>query len=120
MSCSSVLHLLGDIGNDGFGACLEDYFFLDEGRDRVGGRATGALLLCFHGFLVVVVVVVRATTGTVGMARVLGEDGEGFLQFDDLPIQNVMPYNEHGHALVEESRRIQGKEGTQQCRGDTD
>lgn len=44
------------------------------------------------------------------MPRVLGEDGEGLLQFDQLPVENVMSYDQHRHPLVEKRRTAQDGE----------
>lgn len=60
-----MLHLLGHIGDYGFGASLKDQLPFDEGSNRVRG-GTGALLIRFHGYLCDIsaaAVVVMATEG---------------------------------------------------------
>lgn len=100
------LHLLGNICDDRLGTRLKDQLPFDDGRHRVrgGGRS---LLIRLHGYLrdiIPVVDVVMAGQANLRMARVLGENSEGFFQFDLLPIQNVMSYNQHWHPLVEGRR----------------
>lgn len=102
-----TLHLLRYVGDDGFGASLKDQLPFDEGSHRVRG-ASGALLVLFHGYLCDIrdaIVVVLATEIILRMAGMLGEDSERFLQFDLLPIKNMMSYNEHWHPLVEKGRK---------------
>jgi len=60
------------------------------------------LTVGFHGYLVVVVVM--ATTGVLCVPRVLGEDSEWLLQFDQFTVQDVMPHDQHRDPLVEGSR----------------
>lgn len=66
------------------------------------------MLVCFHRYLrdiIAVIVVVMAGQAIPQMAGMLGEDSEGFLQFDLLPIQDMMSYNKHWHPLVEGERK---------------
>lgn len=93
-----LLHLLGYISDDRFGADLKNQFCFNEcgHRIRCGSRA---LLVCFHCFLCYFIVVTAVTA--LWMARVLGENSKGFLQFDLLPVDNVMSYNQHWHPLVD-------------------
>lgn len=84
-----LLHLFGHVCDDGFGARLKDQLSFDECLHWVRG---GVLPVRFHG---IVMAVLR-------MAWVLHEDGERFVQFDLLPVQNVMSNDEHWHPLVEE------------------
>lgn len=100
------LHLLGNICDDRLGTRLKDQLPFDDGRHRVrgGGRS---LLIRLHGYLrdiIPVVDVVMAGQANLRMARVLGENSEGFFHFDLLPIQNVMSYNQLWHPLVEGRR----------------
>lgn len=98
-----MLHLLGHISDDGFGACLEDQLPFDEGRHGVRG-ARGYLLIRFHGYLcdiITLIGVIMAAQAILRMAGMLGQDSEGFLQFDLFPVQNVMSYNQHWHPLVD-------------------
>lgn len=81
---TQLLHLFRYVSDDGFRARLKDQLPLDEGRHRVRSGG-GFLLVCFHGYLGGIVVVL-ATCGVLRMAGMLGEDSEGFLQFDLLPV----------------------------------
>lgn len=59
-----------------------------------------SLLVRFHGYLSDVII----GAGVLRVSRVFGEDGERFVQFDLLPVENVMSYDEHRHPLVEKQR----------------
>ena len=100
------LHLLGNICYDRLGTRLKDQLPFDDCRHRVRGCGR-SLLICLHGYLHDIIPatdVVIAVQADLQMARVLGEDSEGFFQFDLLPIQNVMSYNQHWHPLVDGRR----------------
>lgn len=86
------LQFFGHICDDGFGTHLEDQLAFDESGHWVRG-ANGILNHSFH----------RALRGTlrVPVAGMLGEHSEGFLQFDLFSKQNVMPYDQHWHPLMD-------------------
>lgn len=66
------------------------------------------MLVRFHGCLydiILVTVIVMAAQSNLQMVGMLGEDSKAFLQFDLLPIQNMMSYNQHWHPLVEDGRK---------------
>lgn len=102
-----MLHLLGYVSDDGFGARLKNQLPFDEGRHRVRG-GDGSLLVRFYGYecnIIIVIVIVMAAQPILWMARMLGEDSQRFLQFDLLPVQNMMSYNQHWHPLVKGRRK---------------
>lgn len=96
LSCG-LLHLFGHVGYDGFGPGLENEFPLDESSHRVRCGA-GSLLLCFHGDLRSIIIVMAAHS-VLEIPWVLEEDSKRLLQFDLLAIQDMVAYNEHWHPL---------------------
>lgn len=54
------------------------------------------MLVRFHGYLADII-----SACVLRVSRMFGEDGEGFLQLDQLPVENVMSYDQNRHPLVD-------------------
>lgn len=59
------------------------------------------MLVRFHGYLSDIIIL---GAGVPRASRVFGEDGERFLQFDQLPVENVMSHNQQRRPLVDKQR----------------